>query len=80
MKDGNWKTASTFLQNLTDEPEAVRAQILGICAKDLLKKEDDMTYLIMSCFKESFFYTKKPGLIIASYEAVQTIKAKRSQI
>jgi DNA polymerase-3 subunit gamma/tau len=79
LKDGSWKTASIFLQNLTDEPEAVRAQILGICAKDLLKKEDDMAYLIMSCFKESFFYTKKPGLIIASYEAVQTIKAKRSQ-
>ena len=77
LRDGNWKVASEFLTSTTDEPEMTRAQILGLCAKDILKKDDPIAYLIGKTFKESFFYTKKNGLVLASYDVIQTIREAR---
>ena len=72
----NWNTASTVIQNLTEEPEVIRASFLTICANKLLKGGDTTAYLIMTCFKESFFYTKRNGLVLATYEAIQLLKSQ----
>lgn len=76
VKKRPWKEITSIINNLKEDPENIRRAVLGYCDSILGKTDDPSSYLIMDCFKATFFYTGKPGLRIACYEALQEIKGK----
>ena len=66
-----WKVISAILRGLTNDPEGVRRQVLQYCASVLLKKDNAQAYIVMDAFRETFFYSGRPGLVLACYEAVK---------
>lgn len=69
-----WKEITGIITNLKEDPENTRRSVLGYCDSILAKADEPWAYIIMSCFRESFFYTGKPGLRLACYEALEEIK------
>lgn len=71
MKKGvKWKDVISILSTVTADPEQIRYAVLGYCQSILMKHDDPKAYVIMSCFREPFYNTGKPGLVMACYEAI----------
>lgn len=73
----SWKEITSIINNIKEDPEIVRRSILGYCDSILAKSDNPWAYLIMDSFKDTFFYTGRPGLRIACYEAWIEIKGKK---
>lgn len=70
-KNANWKAVSKLIKELKAEPEEVRYAILGYFTNVLLNDGDDRSAFILSCFRESFIYSRKAGLVLSCYQAVE---------
>jgi DNA polymerase-3 subunit gamma/tau len=70
----SWKQISELLKGLKDqEPEAIRRSILGYCSACLLSG-NTKAFLMGECFKENFYNTGWPGVVMAVFEAVESVK------
>lgn len=68
-----WDKVCEILKGLADaDVENVRQSVLGYCTNILLSKDAARAYVIMSCFKDTFYNTGKAGLVMATYEAVMS--------
>ena len=71
LKDGkSWKTIREILKGIEDEPESIRWGVLNYMSKVLLSSDGDRAeriFLILEEFKDTFIYSKKPGLYCACY-------------
>lgn len=69
-----WKLVAGIIKELTDEPESTRLMILGYMSTVILNESNKAkiarAYLVMDSFRETFFYTRKSGLVLACYEAL----------
>lgn len=75
MKGASWKTISGILKGLEKEDaESTRRAILGYCSNVLLNGGSPQAYLVLDAFREPFYNTGKPGLVLACYEAVEAVK------
>lgn len=71
VQSKGWKEISKILKELHGvEAEQVRMAVLNYCNKVLLDKDDIKVFLIMDCFKESFYYTGMAGLTRACYQII----------
>lgn len=70
-KNAKWKAVSKLLKDLKAEPEEVRYAILGYFTNVLLNEGDDRSAFVLSCFRESFIYSKRAGLVLSCYQAVE---------
>lgn len=66
----SWKAIAGILSGLSDDPESVRRAGLGYAMGAILRGDCPRAYLILDAFRETFFYTGKPGLVRACYEIV----------
>lgn len=68
-----WKTVASILSQVDEDPEQIRWLVLSYASSVLLKggKLADRAALIISCFSENFYDTKRAGLIAACYDVVQ---------
>lgn len=72
-----WPQVAAILRNIEDDPEKIRHAVLGYASAVLLKaggKIADLAYLIITCFEDPFYESKKAGLVKACYEAMSTRK------
>lgn len=69
LKKASWKEIATLLKPFQDEPEKFRRAILGYMSAVLLNSGNHRAAIILDCFKEPFYDTGKPGLVLACYEA-----------
>lgn len=70
LSNKKWKDIAAILSGLKDkDPESIRYAVLGYMNAVLLKDENGQAWTIMEFFKESFMYTKHPGLTHACYAA-----------
>ncbi len=66
-----WKVVGKILDGIpADQAESVRRLVLGYCQSILVKRDDQNAYHVMACFRQDFFTTGKPGLVLAAYEAM----------
>lgn len=67
-----WAQVAKAAAELQEDPEGARHCILSYGAKILVKggAQAARAYLVMSCFKASFFYAPKSVFVMACYEAV----------
>lgn len=70
-KNAKWKAVARLLKELKAEPEEVRYAILAYFTTVLLNEGDDRSAFILSCFRESFIYSKRAGLVLSCYQAVE---------
>lgn len=72
-----WESLVEMLNNLNDDPELVRRSILGYCSSAILKNKEfsecKKFLSIAENFKEPYYNTGKPGLILSCYRAVWRI-------
>lgn len=66
-----WKEMAGLIKKFDGEPEDARYAIMGYLQAVLLNKGDERIAEMMEFFRETFFYTKKPGLTLALYWACQ---------
>jgi len=66
----SWGKVSKILKGLNEDPETIRRNVLGYASSVLLNGKES-AYLIMDAFREPFYNTGKPGLILACYEALE---------
>lgn len=68
-----WKVVSGILKNLkaNDDAESIRRLVLGYMSAVLLNKEDDQCALVLECFREPFYNSNFPGLVLACYQVVK---------
>jgi len=65
-----WYKIAEILKGIQEEPENVRYAVLGWMNSVLLKGNNKQAAFVMTIFRESFMYSKKAGLTIACWEAV----------
>lgn len=71
LEKSAWKKVSLILQGLKDQDiESIRRQVLGYCQSILLKQQNDKAAFIMEEFREPFYNTGFPGLVLACYTVV----------
>lgn len=70
----SWKTVTGILRDLKPiaEPEEVRRAVLGYCSSILLSGKNAQAFIVMDCFREPFYNTGWPGVVVACYEANET--------
>ncbi len=72
--NAGWSKVSKILrgiQGLDDAAEGIRWLVLSFMATVAVKNNNpDRAVFVIDCFSESFFYTKRAGLILACHEAV----------
>jgi DNA polymerase-3 subunit gamma/tau len=73
MYSPTWKKIQNVLNNITEDPESIRYVILGYMSTTMLNMKTDMkainkAALIMDCFRDNYYNTKKAGLIMSCYE------------
>lgn len=64
-----WKKIGQVIAGIQQEPEGVRRVVLGYCQSILLKADHPQAYNVLAAFRQDFFTTGKPGLVLAAYEA-----------
>jgi len=67
----NWSDITKIIKDLDEEVETVRYCVLGYANSILLSNNIKMApraYLIITCFSDTFVYSKKPGLTAACWE------------
>jgi len=71
MKKAPWTEVAPILKNIKGEPESIRYIVLGYCKSVMLKggKQVSSAYLVADAFRDNFFDSKMPGLVLACYEA-----------
>lgn len=67
----NWKKISTILKDIKADPEAIRQAVLGYASAVLLNSGQFKAYNILEAFETNIYDTRKAGLVIACYRAVQ---------
>lgn len=70
LQRADWSKVSKILKGLKAEPEKVRYSVMGYATSVLLKKADPQAALVIDCFKENFYDSKRPGLVHACFEAI----------
>lgn len=66
-----WKTISSLLKNLQNEdPENIRRAVLGYASAVMMNGKVE-AYVVMDAFREPFYNTGRPGLVMACYEALE---------
>jgi len=65
-----WKEISKIIQGLDQDPESVRRAVLGYASAVLLKSGQPQAWVVLDSFRQDFFTTGKPGLVLAAYAAV----------
>ncbi len=70
LKKEKWSEIGKILKDLKDEPESVRYAVLGYMSSVLLNNGNGQAAFVISCFSESFIYSKKAGLILACFNSV----------
>lgn len=70
LKKEKWPKIASILKQLTADPETIRYNVLGYAQAVLLNKGDYQAYLVLDCFKNNFYDSKKPGLVRACYECI----------
>ena len=68
----SWKVVTEILKGLgKEEPEKIRRDVIGYASAVLLSKADPHAYVVLDCFREPFYNTGRPGLVLACYEALE---------
>jgi len=71
MKKESWKKVKGLLNSLDEDPERIRRAVLGYCSKCMLGNGDaGQAFLVMDSFREPFWNSGRPGLVIACYESL----------
>lgn len=70
VKKERWNNIAEILKGLKTEPEKVRYAILGYMNTVLLGGDPNAA-VIISIFKDPFFYSGKAGLALACWEAIE---------
>lgn len=73
FKGQDWAKIALLLTSLrrVAEAEDVRRAVLGYCSSILMKgKEHPQAYILLDAFREPFYNTGWPGLVLACYEAL----------
>jgi len=70
LKKENWKVIAKVVQNIKEDPETIRMKILGYMGIVLLRSGKRQAAVILECFKDNFFETRKSGLILACYSSI----------
>ena len=65
-----WADVAKILKNLKGEPESIRYAVMGYARQVLLKTNKHQAYLVLDCFKDNFYDSKAPGLLLACYESI----------
>jgi DNA polymerase-3 subunit gamma/tau len=74
LECAGWKKVSTILSGLRDseDPERIRRSVLGYMASLLIKGEDSIQAgCVLDEFKEPFYASGWPGLVLACYSVVK---------
>jgi DNA polymerase-3 subunit gamma/tau len=66
----DWKKVAAILQGITDEPESVRFAMMGYMNSVLMKDANPQAALVMLEFRDTFMYSKRPGLTLACFMAL----------
>ena len=69
----SWFDVKKILKNLKDDPEGVRRLVLSYCSTILLGDNKNIAgkaYNVMDAFRENFFNTGFPGLVLACFESI----------
>lgn len=76
MKLEKWAVVAEILKGLEKEdPEKVRLAVMGYCGNVLLSGKDaPAAFLVMDCFRETFWNNGRSGLIHACYTALESGK------
>jgi DNA polymerase-3 subunit gamma/tau len=71
FKKGKWDKVAALLASLKEKEDAegVRRLVLAWCSGTLMKKDNPQAFIIMEAFREPFYDTGWPGLVMACYEA-----------
>ena len=72
INKSKWMDIVAIVKELKDEPEQIRYAVLGYMNSVLMKEENPRAALVMSCFTESFYYSKKPGLTLACFMSIKS--------
>lgn len=67
LKKNNWKIVATILKRIKEEPETIRYGVLGYMSTVLLNDNLQQAAVVMECFEDNFYDSKKAGLILACY-------------
>lgn len=68
LKKNNWKIIAAILKRIKEDPETVRYGVLGYMSTVLLNKNLPQAAIVMECFENNFYDSKKAGLILACYK------------
>lgn len=76
MQRAKWNDVAKILKGLEKEnPEKIRLAILGYCSNILLSGKDaPQAFVVMDCFREPLYTNGRAGLILAAYEALESVK------
>lgn len=71
---GKWSEVARILNSITEDEERVRRLVLSWASGTLLRggKNIHRAALILDVFREPFYETGKPGLVMACYEIMHT--------
>lgn len=69
-----WSEMAQILRdNMNEDAEGMRHMVLGYCTSILLNgKPDPRAALVIECFQDSFYESKKAGLVVACWNVVNT--------
>jgi DNA polymerase-3 subunit gamma/tau len=65
---GTWNEMSELLKTCNTDPEGVRRAVLGYAQSVLLKSGNKKAAIVIEYFKNNFYDTGKPGLVLACYK------------
>lgn len=68
-----WKDVQPILKSLKqqgEDAEGIRRMVLGYCSSWLLNKDEPRAWLIMDAFREPMYNIGFPGIVLASYTAM----------
>lgn len=70
IKRAKWSEIAKVIKGLKAEPEEIRWAVMGYASAVLLNSGNYQAYLVLQCFENNFYDSKKFGLVRACYEAV----------
>ena len=73
-KQQPWHSITKIINGIEEPPERVRHAVMQYCDSILSKKDDPLAYIILDCFDQRPFYSGRPALRRACYEALFSIK------
>lgn len=71
MQGKDWRTVSGLIKTIKQDPESLRRMVLGYCSAVLLNSGQAKAFVVMECFKQPFYDSPMPQLVMACYEATQ---------